>query len=210
VKGIAAERFKEWTAGLNTLQARVAVFERIRDIRYAIVPELNDARRYAEILRLGKGSCTPKHFLLCSMYQQLGLPVLYAVYPFSWAEVEVPYPAQLRSLAEATSTSYHLACRVEIEGRLVLVDATLDPLLEVMGLPVNRDWDGLSDTRLAVHPSGEEELYHPSEAASLRGTQPEAARLAFTAALNRWLEELRRQPALAPSPRGGSDASRSV
>ncbi|MBM4444695.1 MAG: hypothetical protein FJ020_05240 [Chloroflexi bacterium] len=207
---MAAERFREWTAGLNAGQARVAVFERIRDIPYAIVPELNDARRYAEILTLGRGSCTPKHLLLCSMYQQLGLPVLYAVYPFSWAEVEVPYPPELRRLAQATSTSYHLACRVEIEGRLVLVDATLDPLLEVMGLPVNRDWDGLSDTRLPVHPSGEEVLHHPSEAASLRGTEPEAARHAFTAALNRWLDELRRQSTRTSPPQGGPNAGRGV
>jgi hypothetical protein len=144
------------------------------------------------------------------MYQQIGLPVLYAVYPFRWAEVDVPYPPELQKLAEATSTSYHLACRVEIEGRLILVDATLDPLLELMGLPVNRDWDGLSDTRLPVHPSGGEELYHPSEAASLRGTQPEEARLAFTTALNRWLDELRRQPAPTPSPQGRLNAGRGV
>ena len=196
---IVAERFRQWTAGRDALQARVAIFERIRDIPYAIVPELNDAERYVEILTLGKGSCTPKHFLLCSMYRQLGLPVLYAVYPFSWAEVEVPYPPELRRLAKATSISYHLACRVEIEGRLVLVDATLDPLLEQMGLPVNRDWDGLSDTRLPVHPSGEEELYHPSEAASLRA-QPDGDRLAFSNALNRWLEELRWHSTRTPSP----------
>jgi hypothetical protein len=196
---IVAERFSWWTAGRDALQARIAVFEQIRDIPYAIVPELNDAGRYAEILTLGKGSCTPKHFLLCSMYQQLGLSVLYAVYPFHWAEVEVPYPPELRRLAEATSTSYHLACRVEIDGRLVLVDATLDPLLEQMGLPVNKDWDGLSDTRLAIHPSGQEELYHPSEAASLRA-QPDGDRLAFSAALNRWLEEMRRHSTRTPSP----------
>ncbi len=198
MKGIAAERFKQWTAGRDALTARVAVFENIRDIPYAIVPELNDARRYAEVLTLGKGSCTPKHFLLCSMYQQLGLSVLYAVYPFRWDEVEVSYPPGLRRLAEALSLSYHLACRVEIEGRLVLVDATLDPTLEKMGLAVNRDWDGLSDTQLPMHPTGEEELYHPSEAASLRA-QPDETRLAFYDALNRWLEELRLHPPGPPS-----------
>ncbi len=187
---IVAERFSQWTAGRDALQARVAIFEKVRDIPYAIIPELNDAERYVEILTLCKGSCTPKHFLLCSMYQQLGLSVLYAVFPFHWAEVEVPYPPELRRLAEATPTSYHLACRVEIEGRLVLVDATLDPLLEQMGLPVNRHWDGLSDTRLAIHPTGEEDLYHPSEAATLQA-QPDGDRMAFSNALNRWLEELR-------------------
>jgi hypothetical protein len=181
------------------MQARVAIFEKIRDIPYAIVPELNDAERYAEILTLGKGSCTPKHFLLCSMYQQLGLSVLYAVYPFRWAEVELPYPPRLQRLVKALPMSYHLACRVEIEGRLVLVDATLDPTLEQMGLPVNKGWDGLSDTQLPMHPCGEEELYHPSEAISLR-VQPDETRLAFYNALNRWLEALRLHPAGQTSP----------
>lgn len=197
MEGIAAERFREWTAGQEGLQARVAVFERIRDIPYAVIPELNDAHRYVEILTLGKGSCTPKHFLLCSMYQQLGLSVLYAVYPFRWDEVDLPYPPRLLRLVEALPMSYHLACRVEIEGRLVLVDATLDPALEQMGLPVNKDWDGLSDTQLPMHPCGEEELYHPSEAASLRA-QPDEARAAFYNALNQWLEELREHPAGPP------------
>ena len=194
MKGIAEKKFRKWTTGRDGLGARVAVFEKIRDIPYAVVPELNDAHRYVEILTLGKGSCTPKHFLLCTMYQRLGLSVLYAVYPFRWADVEVPYPPELRRLAEALSMSYHLACKVEIEGRLVLVDATLDPALERMGLPVNRDWDGLSDTLLPIDPSGEEELYHPSEAASLRGQFDEAS-LEFYNALNRWLEELRKHPA---------------
>ena len=194
MKGIAEKKFRKWTTGRNGLGARVAVFEKIRDIPYAVVPELNDAHRYVEILTLGKGSCTPKHFLLCTMYQRLGLSVLYAVYPFRWADVEVPYPPELRRLAEALSIGYHLACKVEIEGRLVLVDATLDPALERMGLPVNRDWDGLSDTLLPIDPSGEEELYHPSEAASLRGQFDEAS-LEFYNALNRWLEELRKHPA---------------
>ncbi|OGO01435.1 MAG: hypothetical protein A2Y72_04530 [Chloroflexi bacterium RBG_13_53_26] len=195
MEGVVAERFREWTAGQDGLQSRVAIFEKIRDMPYAVVPELNDAHRYVEILTLGKGSCTPKHFLLCSMYQRLGLSVLYAVYPFRWAEVELPYPPRLRRLAEALPMSYHLACRVEIEGRLVLVDATLDPALEQMGLPVNKDWDGLSDTQLPMHPSGEEELYHHSEAASLRA-QPDEARVTFYNALNQWLEDLRRHPAV--------------
>jgi hypothetical protein len=192
---IAAEKFREWTTGRDGLGARIAVFEKIRDIPYAVVPELNDAHRYVEILTLGKGSCTPKHFLLCTMYQRLGLSVLYAVYPFRWADVEVPYPPELRRLAEALSMSYHLACKVEIEGRLVLVDATLDPALEQMGLAVNTDWDGLLDMQLPMNPSGEEELYHPSEASSLRA-QPDEARLAFYNALNRWLEEMRKLPAV--------------
>ena len=190
--GIVAQKIREWAAGRDGPSARVAIFEKIRDIPYAIVPELNDAQRYAEILTLGKGSCTPKHFLLCTMYQQLGLSVLYVVYPFRWAEIEIPYPPELRRLAGAMAVSHHLACKVEIGQRLVLVDATLDPALEQMGLPVNKHWDGLSDTLLPIKPSAEAEFYHPSEAAFIRPQLDEAA-LTFHAALNRWLDQLRAQ-----------------
>src|SRR5690606_1833186 len=98
----------------------------------------------------GKGSCTPKHFLLRDMYERLGLLTLYAVYPFRWSDLEVDYPPFLRDLARAVPISYHLACKVEIEGRLVLVDATVDRPLRRLGLPVNENWDGRSSMLLPV------------------------------------------------------------
>ena len=121
------DKFSEWTDRKNDLQARVAIFEKIRDIPYATIPELVDSTRYIEIFKIGKGSCTPKHLLLCNMYRMLGLSVLYVVYPFRWDEVEIEYPHRLLKLARELPTSHHLACKVEIDGKLVLVDATLDP-----------------------------------------------------------------------------------
>ena len=52
---IIEQRFKEWTQGKNATQARISIYQRIRDIPYAIIPELNDAGRYLEILKHGKG-----------------------------------------------------------------------------------------------------------------------------------------------------------
>jgi len=182
--------FHQWAQGKSTVEARVSIYERIRDIPYAVIPELIDSERYIEILRLKKGSCTPKHFLLCALYQKLGMPVLYAVYPFRWDELEVDYPPRLRTLAKAMPISYHLTCRVDIDGKLVLVDATLDLALKRLGLPVNEKWDGKSNTLLPMKPCGEEQLYHPSEA-YLRA-QPDEKSLAFYQELNLWLEELRK------------------
>ena len=185
------EKFREWTQGKDAADARVSIYQRIRDIPYAVIPELIDAKRYADILKLGKGSCAPKHFLLCDMYQRLGMVVLYVVYPFKWDELEIDYPPRLRRLAEAVPTSHHLACRVDIGGELVLVDATLDPPLKRLGLPVNMDWDGISNTLLPVNPCGEEQLYHPSEA-YLTQARPDEESLVFYNELNSWLEEIRR------------------
>ena len=184
------DRFNQWAQGKSTVEARVSIYERIRDIPYAVIPELIDSERYIEILRVKRGSCTPKHFLLCAMYQRLGMTVLYAVYPFRWDELEVNYPPRLRTLAKAVPISYHLTCRVDIDGRLVLVDATLDPALKRLGLPVNERWDGKGNTLLPMKPCGEEQLYHPSEA-YLRA-QPDEKWLAFYQELNLWLEELRK------------------
>ena len=185
------EKFREWTQGKDAADARISIYERIRDIPYAVIPELIDAQRYVEILKLGKGSCTPKHFLLCNMYQRLGMVVLYVVYPFRWDEVEIDYPPQLRKLAESVPTSYHLACRVDIGGEFVLVDATLDLALKGLGLPVNETWDGTSDTLLPMNPCGEGELYHPCEAHLLRALLDEKS-LAFYNEFNPWLQEMRK------------------
>ncbi len=188
--GTIEKEFREWVRGKSAIEARVSVYERIRDIPYAVIPELNNPERYAEILTLKKGSCIPKHFLLCAMFHRLGLDVLYAVYPFRWDEVEIDYPPSLRRLAKALPPTHHLACKVDIDGNLVLVDATLDPALARLGLPVNKQWDGRSDTQLPMKPSGEEEIYHPSEAYGLQ-TQPDERALIFYHELNLWLEKAR-------------------
>lgn len=188
---IVDEKFTLWTQGKNALQARLSIYQRVRDIPYAVILELNDAKRYVEILKYGKGSCMPKHFLLCNMFERLGMLVFYVVYPFRWDEVKISYPAQLRRLAEQLPTGYHLACRVEIEEKLVLVDATLDPALDKLGLPVNKEWDGMSNTLLPITPCGEEQIYHPSEA-NLVEAQYDEKSMTFYRELNQWLEEVRR------------------
>ena len=185
-------KFAEWTGGKDALQARRSIYEMIRDIPYAIIPELNDARRYIDILQYGKGSCMPKHLLLGHMFEMLGLSVLYAVFPFSWADAEVDYPPYMKKLADGLPLSHHLACRVDIDGNLVLIDATLDPALEKLGLPVNRNWDGFSDTLLPVTMCGEEQLYHPSEVQYTEAGTPDEKAAQFYNELNRWLEDVRR------------------
>lgn len=190
---IIEAKFRDWVKGESATGARVGIYERIRDIPYAVIPELGSPERYWQILMVKKGSCTPKHFLLRDMYERLGMLVMYAVYPFRWIELEVDYPPSLRKLAEALPLSYHLACRVDIEGALVLVDATLDPSLAKLGLPVNKTWDGVSDTLLPLRPCGEEQLYHPAEAYGMQPPQDERA-LAFYRGLNSWLDEVRKLP----------------
>ncbi len=191
---IVDEKFDQWTRGKDAVAARISVFEGIREIPYAVIPHLIDAERYIEILSLGRGSCSPKHFLLCEMFRRLGLLTLFVVVPFRWgerAEVVADSPERLLELADQMPLSHHLACRVEIEGRLVLVDATLDSALAGAGMPVNLDWDGFSDTQLPMTPLGPEEIFHPSEAYLMK-PRTDAASLAFYDELNARLEDARR------------------
>jgi hypothetical protein len=184
-------KFKEWTRGKTSIEARISIFNKIRDIPYAILPELNDPKNYTRILELNRGSCTPKHFLLCAMFRKLGLEVWYMVYHYRWEEFEELYPLKLRKLAREMPIGYHLACKVDIDGRLVLVDATLDPALARVGLPVNQIWDGVSETMLPVNPCSEEELYDPSEASLMQAQQVNNVARTFYNGLNAWMELLR-------------------
>jgi hypothetical protein len=188
--GSIDDKFREWTHGKSAVAARIDIFGRIRDIPYAVVPGINSALHYGRILAVGQGSCTPKHFLLRDMYERLGLPVLYVVYPYRWSDLEVDYPPHLRKLAEGMPISYHLACKVEIEGDLVLVDATVDRALKKLGLTVNEDWDGFSSTLLPVTPVGEEQLYHPAEVRGYEASYDEVS-LEFFNRMNDWLGSLR-------------------
>ncbi|NQT71556.1 MAG: hypothetical protein HQ553_02155 [Chloroflexi bacterium] len=189
---VVDQLFLELTEGKTDREARISIFEKIRDIPYAIVPRLISAENYLDILKIGKGSCTPKHLLLAALYEKLGLTVLLAVYPFKWADVEIEFPSRLKKQADSLPDDYHLACKVEIGGKLVLVDATVDLPLRILGLPVNRDWDGVIDMLMPVNPSGDEQLFHPSEAEYINNVFIDEAHLAFFDELNYWLVEVRK------------------
>lgn len=145
--------FREWTLGLDPRGSRISVFEHIRDIPYSLSVRMTGPDTAPEqILSAGKGYCGPKHYLLAAMFRRLGLEVVFATFPFLWNDPDLRYPPDLRALAAAVPVAYHLACRVRINGKWVLVDATWDPALEKGGFPVNRHWDGFSETRCAVKP----------------------------------------------------------
>jgi hypothetical protein len=86
------------------------------------------------------------------MYRKLDLDVVYATFPFLWNDPDLRYPPELRRLAAGMPVAYHLACRVRIGVRWVLVDATWDRPLAEAGFPVNENWDGFADTKCAVKP----------------------------------------------------------
>jgi hypothetical protein len=146
-------RLQEWTHGLDPCQSRISVFKHIRDIPYSLSVPITDLKNAPEqILNLGKGYCSPKHYLLAAMFRKLGLEVVYATFPFLWNDPDIHYPPALRELADGMPVAYHLACRVRLGARWVLVDVTWDSILAKAGFPVNEHWDGFADTKCAVKP----------------------------------------------------------
>jgi hypothetical protein len=197
---VVNRKFEEWTAGLDPKSARIAVFNKIRDIPYMIIPELRGP--YAGpfgLLEKNCGSCQPKHWLLAIYLKKLGIPFKYATYPFYWhAGKSIKYSLELRSLMNSLPVTNHLALKANIDGNWVLVDATYDPPLGKVGFPVNVSWDGSSPMHNAVHPLKEilhntpEERVAYDTATRASYTDAEIAALAESIPeLNAWFKSLR-------------------
>ncbi len=198
---IVDKKFSLWTRGLDPKAARIAVFNKIRDIPYMIIPELRSPEAGPSgILEKNCGSCQPKHWLLASYFKKLGIPIKYATYPFYWhAGNLIKYPFEIKLIMKDLPVTNHLALKANIDGKWALIDATYDPALGKVGFPVNWNWDGVRAMRNAVHPL--EEILHdtPEErvaydaAARENYTDEEKAALGeFVPKLNAWFEELRK------------------
>ena len=204
---IIDSKFEEWTRDRSLEESRIRIFEKIRDIPFAVVPEFFSLEKGpAEMLIRNKGFCVPKHYLLGMMYRNLGAPVRYCTYSFRWSKLDVDYPAAMAKLADNAPVTYHLACEVFIDDEWVLVDATWDPALKKAGFPVNENWDGKSSLVNAVKPLEEfihedarerEKMFREKLSAYSLSEKLDLSR--FSGGLNRWLEEVRVRPA-GPNP----------
>lgn len=197
---IVDEKFSVWTSGLDPKAARIAVFNKIRDIPYMIIPELRSPDAGPSgILEKNCGSCQPKHWLAALYFKKLGIPVKYATYPFYWhAGNIIKYPSELKAMMKTLPVTNHLAIKANINTEWVLVDATYDLPLGKVGFPINRSWDGVSPTRNAVHPLKEilhdtvEERVAYDALTRESYTETEKTALAeFVPKLNAWFESLR-------------------
>jgi hypothetical protein len=197
---IILDKFIEWTEKLSPKEARISVYYKVRDISYAIVPELRDpVTGPVGIFNVEKGSCVPKHFLLGMLFEKLNIPIKYATYLFVWDDPSIKYPPDLRKIIKQLPVGTHLACQAYIEGRWVLIDATWDPLLKKAGFPVNMSWDGISNTKNAVksvkeiiHDTLEDRVKYAAEHRQLWTDAEARAYEKLPPVLNAWLETLRK------------------
>lgn len=164
---------------------RIKIFEKIRDIPYRIIQSDNPE----DMLKLNAGHCAPKHILLVDTFRKIGIKTNFVLCTFKWSEVE-NLPDKLKVLAKKCGANLrgHLAATSFINGKWILLDATWDKPIEKLGFHVN-EWDGISDTTLAVKPIGKLEVLEDVSRDSVTRTRTE---MKFYDKLNEWLDGARK------------------
>jgi hypothetical protein len=141
--------FKEWTRGLDPVAARVALFERVRDLPY----QYPASRDPLEVLRVGGGSCSGKHYLLGALFRRLGLQVRHMLCTHRFNESPLPFPDEMQALLRKNEiVDVHDYVQILVDNDWVDVDATWDIGLRDFGFPVTESWDGKSSMLLTVMP----------------------------------------------------------
>lgn len=186
------QKYDEWTAGLDPVRSRIALFERVRDIPYSY-PASRDPE---EVLRLGVGTCSGKHYLLGAFYRRLGLKVRHAICSHRFNESDLPFPDRMQAmLLRDEIVDMHDYLQLDVGGGWIDVDATWEQGLREFGFPVIEEWDGSSSMMLSVVP--DEHVVVDGEAARTKEEllakltpRQRSLRKQFLDAMNDWLAEL--------------------
>lgn len=191
MSSLIKKTFEEWTRDLDPKQARVVLFEKVRDIPYHLSFDKSPERPLKE----GRGNCGSKNRLLEQFFKLLGLKTRHLAVRFDWKDT--PTPKEILALLESPpgTSAWHLALEVFIDGDWRVVDATWDRGLKKTEFPVVEKWGGVSSTPMAVKPL---KIYRTDdigkfleELGSQRKQRDKKETQAFFAAFNKWLEELR-------------------
>lgn len=188
------QAFEEWTKGASSLQARIRIFEHVRDIPYAY-PASRDP---VEVLTTGRGSCSGKHRLLGELFDLLGLRSRHVICRHRFNESPIPFPEEMQAkLRKNEIFDLHDFLQIEVDGDWVDVDATWAQGLRDFGFPVNEDWDGQSPMLLSVVPEDQQVVQDSErvkeEMLSRLTPRQRSLRLEFLKELSAWVAELARE-----------------
>lgn len=134
---------------MSPVQARVRVFERVREMPY-VYPSSRDP---VVVLREGRGSGSGKHYLLGELFRLLGLNVRNMLCVHRFNESPIGFPDHLQLMLEKNEVvDVHDYLQISLQGGWIDVDATWPRVLREFGFPVNDDWDGHATMLLSVSP----------------------------------------------------------
>jgi len=120
----------------------------VREIPYKRIGSLDPQ----DMIKAGKGSCTPKHIFLATYLKKLDIPVKFLVIPFFYKKLGVRYPKNKIDIVNKMPISYHTALKARLNGKWTIIDVTWNSNLKKKGFIVNDIWNGKSDMRLGVVP----------------------------------------------------------
>jgi hypothetical protein len=187
---------EQWTRGRDPVAARIALFERVRDLPFRY-PASRDP---LEVLRQG-GSCSGKHALLAELFRRHGVPVRHMLCTHRFNESPVPFPDSMQDLLLKNEiVDVHDYLQISVDGTWIDVDATWPLGLRDFGLPVTDDWDGKSAMVLTVVP--EEQVQASGDPAKAKEERlskltprQRMLRKQFLEALGQWVAELQAEVA---------------
>jgi hypothetical protein len=192
-------KFRTWTDGLDPIESRIALFERVRDIPFRPTTDLYGDRDAPErTIAQGFGGSEAKSILLGTLFEMLEIKIMYVTYSFRWENLRAEFPSLLRPYLKAIPVTFHTTLKAEIDGEWVLVDPSYDLPLGKAAFRVNRAWNGRSDMMLGV--VEREEIVHTdaterAKYAKLRHDHYDEEQIAslteFYGKLNPWLDSMR-------------------
>ncbi|MBV9641925.1 MAG: transglutaminase domain-containing protein [Verrucomicrobia bacterium] len=130
----------------------VDIYHAVRKIPYGSTGERDPVKVIANNL----GSCSGKHILLRDLLREVGWKAE-IITMFTHFNRGVPshpaMPADLRAMIDGEDVcDFHHYVRIRIHEDWHKLDGTWHDALIPYGFPVNRDWEGHSDTILAATP----------------------------------------------------------
>lgn len=184
--------YEEWTRGRDAVAARIALFERVRDLSY----QYPASRNPTEVLQRGSGSCSGKHYLLGELFRRQGVPVRHMLCTHRFNDSPLPFPDHMQDLLRKNEIlDVHDYLQISVEGEWIDIDATWPLGLRDFGLPATDDWDGKSPMVLTVIPDEQVEVHGDpaktkEEQLSKLTPRQRTLRKQFLEALSQWVTEL--------------------
>jgi hypothetical protein len=120
----------------------------VREIPYKRIGSLDPQ----DMVKAGKGSCTPKHIFLATYLKKLDIPVKFLVIPFFYKKLRVKYPKDKIDIVNKMPIAYHTALKARLDGKWIILDVTWNSNLKKKGFIVNDIWNEKSDMKLGVVP----------------------------------------------------------
>lgn len=162
---------------INKNKQLVRLFKRVQNIPYFLFKH----RDSKKLFKLNKGCCAEKAIWLGNKLKDMNIPVKYYLIKFKWEDL--PIPKEIIKLKKKGS-GYHLALKAKVDNKWIWIDPTWDPGLEKGGFPVTKNWNGKTNTKLAIKPLKIEE-FEPHDPSNIELTE-------FTKTLNKYLDKIRK------------------